>query len=113
MELIKSAVNAINEVNGKNIKIYETKKINPLFDYAVIATVSSNRQLDAVISHINDEAGKKGFNIRGIEGKGGGCWLLVDLYSVVVHVFTEEEREHYDLDCLWRDLPTIEVNELK
>ncbi len=111
MELIKSAVKAINEVNGKDIKIYETKKVNPLFDFAVIATVSSNRQLDAVISHINDEAAKKGFEIRGIEGKGGGSWLLVDLYSVVIHVFSEEERQHYDLDRLWRDLPTLNADE--
>jgi len=113
MDLIKSAVKAVEEVNGKDIKIYETKNINPLFDYAVIATVSSGRQLDAVISHIEDEAAKEGFTIRGIEGKGGACWLLVDLYSIVIHVFTEEERRHYDLDKLWRDLPTLDVEDYK
>ncbi len=113
MDLIKSAIKAIEEVNGKDIKIYETKNINPLFDYAVIATVSSGRQLDAVISHIEDEASREGFEIRGIEGKGGACWLLVDLYSIVIHVFTEEERVHYDLDKLWADLPTYSASEIK
>lgn len=111
MNLIKVAVKAINDVNGKDIKIYETKNVNPLFDYAVVASVLSGRQLDAVISHIQFEANKEKILIRGIEGKGGSCWLLIDLYSVVIHVFVEEERKKYDLDKLWSDLPTLNSSE--
>ena len=113
MELIKSCIKAVNSANAKNIKIYETKTINPLFDYAIIATVSTNRQLNAVISHAEDEAAKNGFQIRGVEGRGGGCWLLVDLYSCVIHVFTEEEREHYNLDKLWSDLPQLDYKDFE
>ena len=106
MELIKSCIKAVNSANAKDIKIYETKTINPLFDYAIIATVSTNRQLNAVISHA-------GFQIRGVEGRGGGCWLLVDLYSCVIHVFTEEERQHYNLDKLWSDLPQLNYKDFE
>ena len=111
MDLLKVAVKAVNSANSKNVKIYETKNVNPLFDYAIIATVSTNRQFNAVINHAEDEAAKNGFAVRGVEGRGGGCWLLVDMYSVIINVFTEEERERYDLDRLWRDLPQLDVAE--
>lgn len=113
MNILEVCVNAIESAKAKDIKVYETKDINPLFDYAIVATVQTNRQLNAVAHHAEEEAYKNGFNIRGIEGRNGGCWLLVDMYSVIINVFTEEERERYDLDRLWRDLKQIDVNHLK
>jgi len=109
MEILEVCLNAINAAKGKDIKIYETKNINPLFDYAVLATVSTSRQLNAVAHHAEDEAYKNGYKIRGIEGRNGGSWLLIDMYDVIINVFTEEERERFDLDRLWRDLKQIEL----
>ena len=48
--------------------------------------------------------------VVGSEGQRGGRWVLLDFGDVVVHVFHQEERGHYDLEGLWADAPRIQVD---
>ena len=64
----------------------------------VIATADSKRQLDAAVSNVEDEVYKNGYKVRGVEGKNGGTWILIDLNDILVNVFYKEEREKYGLD---------------
>ena len=107
MNLLKNVIMAIDDARVKEIKIYETKQITPLFDYAVIATANSTRQLQAAVERLKEKSFETGFAIRGVEGLRGGYWALVDFNDVLVNIFTAEERERYDLDKLWKDLPQI------
>lgn len=112
MELLKNVIEAIDDARVKDIKIYETKQITPLFDYAIIATANSSRQLQAAVDRLEEKSLEKGFTIRGVEGVRGGYWALVDLNDVLVNIFTVEERQRYDLDKLWKDLPQIKIEDL-
>lgn len=112
MELLKNVISAIDDARVKDIKIYETKTITPLFDYAVIATANSSRQLQAAVDYLEKKSVEVGFKIRGVEGARGGYWALVDLNDVLVNIFTAEEREKYDLDKLWKDLPQVKSEDL-
>ncbi|MFA5766099.1 MAG: ribosome silencing factor [Bacilli bacterium] len=112
MELLKHVILAIDDARVKDIKIYETKHITPLFDYAVIATANSSRQLQAAVDHLEEKSIAAGFQIRGVEGVRGGYWALIDLNDVLVNIFTAEERQRYDLDKLWKDLPQLKVEDL-
>lgn len=109
MELLKYAIEDLKDVRAKNIRVFETKNNNPFYSYIVLATVFSGRQMDAYAGKIYKTALEKGFEVRGIEGRSGSTWVLVDLNDVVVNVFTEEERQKYDLDKLYAMLPEIEV----
>lgn len=111
-ELLKHIVDAIEDVKVENIKIYETKEVNPLFDYAVIATAKTSRQMNAVVEHLEKKGVENGFTIRGIEGVRGGYWALIDLNDVIVNIFIAEERDKYDLDRRWMHLPQIDSNDL-
>ncbi|MGD9604611.1 MAG: ribosome silencing factor [Bacilli bacterium] len=111
MEPITIIKQIIEQLKLKNVCIYETKQITPFFDFALLATASSQRQLKASIDHLQKESEQKGLNYRNIEGKNGGLWVLVDFGSVVVHVFTKEERERFDIDKLWKDLLLEQIEE--
>lgn len=112
MEVLKGAINALAHCNAKDIKIYDLRGFNPFFDYAIIATAVAERQLDALISNIEDEASKSNFTIRNCVGR-GSKWVLIDLHDVMVNFFTYEERLHFDLDKMWSGRPTINIEDIK
>ncbi|MCK9471646.1 MAG: ribosome silencing factor [Bacilli bacterium] len=112
MEILKTIVKSLNETKLEDLSIYETKERTPFFDYAVIVTASSSRQLVASVDKLRKDCEEKGMTIRGVEGLDGGLWVLVDFGTVIVNIFIEEERERYDLDKLWRTLPQIDYKSL-
>ena len=112
MNLLKIAVEALEDVNAKDIKIYETKSSNPFYSYAIVATCVVSRQMDGLASQIYKKSKEEGFEIRGIEGRGGGTWLLVDMYDVIINLFSVDDRRNYNLDRLWIMLPQIDKDSL-
>ena len=76
MEILKYAIEALKDVNAKDIRIYETKTNNPYFSYVVLATSVANRQIDGLASKVYELSKENKLTVRGIEGRGGGNWLL-------------------------------------
>lgn len=109
LEKLKSIYEVVNKINAKDICVYETSSATPFFDYAIVATVASQRQLNALAGNINEDSAKYGYDIRGVEGANSGEWVLVDAHDVLVNVFTKEAREHYDLDRVWKNLPKVKM----
>jgi ribosome-associated protein len=87
---------------GRDIAIIDLRELTPVFDYFVLVTGSSRRQLHAISEEI-DEVMKKDFNDRrlGLEGYAESRWILLDFGDIVVHMFDEETRSYYDLEQLW------------
>ena len=72
-------------------------------DYFVICSGTSDRMLDALAKGVL-EATKKDYKKHGrVEGQSGEGWLVLDFGDVVVHLFSPDIREHYDLEELWSD----------
>lgn len=109
---LKSIVKAIDDARVKDIKIYETYNISPFFDYQIIATSQTSRQMRACYSHLQDEAKENNFIINHVEGLNSESWMLIDLGDIIVNVFSREDREKYNLDHIWFDLKQIDVNKL-
>lgn len=76
------------------------RKYSPLFDFIVVATADSMRQMEAVSNYLKDE-----FVVRGVEK--ADAWTLIDLNDIIINLFTGEERIKYGLDKLYHDLPPI------
>lgn len=112
-EILKHALDSLLEVKAQNIKIYKTKDVNPFFSYALVASAVASRQLDGLASRVNEKARDFNLHVRGIEGRGGGSWLLVDLDEVIIHLFSLEDRKYYDLDKLWATLPQIDPESIE
>lgn len=104
-ELLQIVQKAIDEKKGENPLLYEFSELNPFIDYVVICSAPSVRQTHAIADNIKDRVREHGYDIRAMEGSSESRWVLVDLNSIVVHVFVDEERDHFKLEKLYADLP--------
>jgi ribosome-associated protein len=87
---------------GRDIVILDLRELTTIFDYFVIATGTSRRQLHAMSEEI-DHALEQGMGDRrqGIEGYEQSSWILLDYGDVVIHLFEAETRAYYALEDLW------------
>ena len=113
MNKIEVIVQALEDINAKDIEIYDMRDKSPFFDYLVISSVTSNRQLQAAIQHINDDLAKHKFAHPRVEGKHSASWVLVDAKDIIVNIFTPEEREFYDLEKMLVEIRKISASELR
>ena len=103
-ELAILAAKALDEKKGKEISAIEITDITTLADYFVIATGSSNTQINALCGSV-EKALKEQANELPLrrEGYRDGTWVLLDYGCIAIHVFNAEAREFYGLERLWRD----------
>lgn len=90
-----------------DLVILSIQNLASFADYFVICSGNSDRQVQAIASHIEEKLAKEGLQPLGIEGKREGRWVLLDYGEVVVHVFYQPVREFYDLERLWADAPRV------
>lgn len=96
------AAKIIAENKGTDIKILDLRQITKAFDFFVIATGSSRRQLHGVSDEIDARFQKELGDVRrGIEGYQESNWIVLDYGDVVVHLFEPDTREFYALEDLW------------
>jgi ribosome-associated protein len=87
---------------GQDIVVLDMRSITPVFDYFVIVTGNSRRQLHAISEEIDNCLEKElGDKRMGIEGYSESRWILLDYGTVVIHLFDEETRDFYALEQFW------------
>ena len=103
-ELALLAARALSDKKGKEIQALEIADLTTLADYFVLATGSSNTQINALVDNVEkllaEEAGEQPLHR---EGYRGGTWVLLDYCCIAIHVFNQEARAFYGLERLWRD----------
>jgi len=109
LQLAIAAARTADENRGSNILVLDVRKLTSIFDYFVIATGTSRRQLHAISEEIDNKLEKQlGDERMGIEGYSESSWILLDYGSIVVHLFDEETREYFALEDLWADGEKVE-----
>jgi len=108
LTLALAAARTAEDDHGQEIVILDLRELTPMFDYFVIATGKSRRQLHAIAEDIDhaleDDLGDRRLGREGFEES---RWILLDYGNVVVHLFDEETRAYYDLEGLWADAPRV------
>jgi len=102
-EKTRIVVDAALDVKAEDVVALDVREQSSFADVFVIATGRSDRQVRAIADAIEQAAKKAGVPPLGVEGVAEGRWVLIDLDDVIVHVFTPDTREHYDIERLWRD----------
>lgn len=93
----------LEDKKGEEILLLDIKEVASFTDYFVICTGTSDRMLDALADGTLDGIRTK-FHKRGRkQGQARDGWVVVDFGDVVVHLFSPDQREYYDLEELWQD----------
>ena len=102
LERALAAARTADHNRGRDIVILDLRELTPVFDYFVLATGTSHRQLHAISEEIDDVLEKQfGDHRLGIEGYADSRWILLDFGDIVVHMFDDETRKYYALEDLW------------
>ena len=108
LQLALAAARSAEENRGQNVVILDLREQTAIFDFFVLCTGSSNRQLRAMSDAIDDILQKEFLQKRlGTEGYQESHWILLDYGSVVVHLFDENNRDYYRLEDLWAGAPHV------
>lgn len=107
LELGRQIVELAADKKAADIVLIAIAQLTTVADYLVICSGSSERQLAAIADGIVEGVREVGVRPIGREGGPGAHWILLDLGSVVVHIFAPPERDYYQLERLWADAPTV------
>jgi len=97
----RAVVDALEDVKGHDIVVYDTARMPSMFERVVIASGESNRQVRALADRVQDKVRAAGGRVYGVEGEASGDWVLVDLGDVVVHIMQPAVRSFYNLEEVW------------
>lgn len=97
----RAVVEALEDVKGRDIVVYNVARLSPIFERVVIASGDSTRQVKALADHVRERLQALGARVRGVEGGGSSEWMLVDLGDIVVHVMHPNARHYYNLEEIW------------
>lgn len=110
-ELLFSAAEILDKKKGMDIKALEITEISSVADYFLLVTGTSSTHIRALADEVDEELSKLGAEPDHIEGKSTG-WILLDYKSVVVHIFTEQERKLFNLEKLWGDANVVDLSDV-
>ena len=104
-DLAKKIMAILEEKKAADILALDISEISTLADYFILASAENVRQLDAL-----EDAVEEGIRLElNKEGEGDSGWILMDYKDIVVHLFTKEQREFYDLEKIWSDAKKPEI----
>jgi ribosome-associated protein len=93
---------------GRDVIVLDMRRITPIYDFLILVTGSSRRQMHAIAEEIDDAMREAGDRRVGLEGYEASRWIVQDYGDVVVHVFDAEMREYYTLEELWADAQRVD-----
>ncbi len=110
LRLALTAVRVAAENRGQDIVLLDLRELTSVFDYFVIVTGTSRRQLHAISEEIDRvievELADYRLGLEGYESR----WILLDYGSVVIHLFDQEARQYYDLENLWGHARRVDIS---
>ena len=111
-QIVKTAVRALNDKKGEDIKVIDISRVSTVADYFIIANGTNIPQVEALVDNVTEELLKEKVHAERVEGIRSSGWILMDYNDVVIHVFSKEDRLFYDLERIWRDGNEVNVDEL-
>ena len=113
LQLALAAIQTAEDNGGRDLLVLDMREHTSLFDYFVIATGTSRRQLHAMSEEIDhkleDDLQDKRMSIEGYDAS---RWIVLDYGTVVIHLFDDEMREYYSLESLWADARPVDLSEV-
>ncbi|HZG64996.1 MAG TPA: ribosome silencing factor [Rubrobacteraceae bacterium] len=103
--MAETAARAALDMFAKDVVIIDLRESVSYTDYFVVASAETDRQTRRIVEEILDKMREEGYRPRTRRVDEGSAWISLDFLDVVVHVFTDEARDYYRLESLWRAAP--------
>ncbi len=110
LELAQAAASCLHNKKAEELTVLKIDEISSLTDYFVFATGTSNTHVNALADELEVKLKALGITPHHLEGYRANAWVLMDYGNVVVHIFTPQAREFYDLDRLWQDGQPVDMS---
>ena len=107
LEVAQFIVDVASDKLAEDIVLLDLRGLAPFADYFVIMSAESARQIEALEEDLTQSLKQTGVPRHRREGTPASGWVLLDFSDVIVHVFSPEEREFYDLERLWGRAPQV------
>lgn len=111
-ELLKLVYEALDDKKANDIRIIDIREVSSMCDYIVIADASNKNQIQAMCKNVEGYMSERGIELKNREGSPIGGWILLDYYDIIVHIFSTEQRDFYNLEHIWRDGNIISMGEM-
>ena len=110
--LVREIAKVLDEKKAMDIVAIKTEEVTIVSDYFVIASGTSNTHTKSLADDVEYEI-KQRLDIapEHIEGRATG-WILLDYGTVLVHIFTQDNREYYNLERLWADASVVDLSDV-
>lgn len=105
----KVAAKAAADKLAENIVAVDVSERLAITDLFLIASASTERQVNSIVDNIEDELIKLDRRPVRREGRTEGRWVLLDYGDMVIHVMHDEDRSFYALERLWKDCPMVDL----
>ena len=101
LEVAQAIADVLDSKKGHDIKIIHVEEKTVIAEYFVLCSGNSITQVKALVGEVEFKLGERGVMPYNIEGRDNNSWILMDYSNVIVHVFSREAREFYNLDKLY------------
>jgi ribosome-associated protein len=108
-EILENSVKILDNKKAMDIKALKITDLTSVADYFVIVNGTSTTHVRALAEELEDQLAKLGQEPKHIEGRATG-WILLDYGNVVVHIFTPDQRENFNLEKLWQDAEEVDIS---
>ena len=112
IDLVKKIVEALEDKKAEDITVLDIGEVSSIADYFIIANGNNANQLTAMEDAVDEAMYSNGGHQMQVEGTGISTWILMDYQDIIVHLFSKEDRQFYDLDRIWRDGKVVDVHSL-
>jgi ribosome-associated protein len=103
--MAETATRAAAGIFARDVTIIDLRELVSYTDYFVIASAETERQTRRIVEEVLEKMREEGYRPRSRRVDEGTAWISLDFLDVVVHVFTDEARDYYRLESLWRGAP--------
>ena len=111
LELTKAIAKVLDKKKALDIKAIHITEYSIVADYFIVTSGTSNTHVKSLADDVEYELKQQGVEPDHIEGRATG-WILLDYGSVILHIFTPESREYYNLERLWSDAQTVDLSDV-
>lgn len=110
-QMLELCCKALDGTKAENLQILDVRGKSSITNFIILATANSNPHLKALKRDLDATLKEHNIKILGSDEGDFTGWSVVDAFDVMIHLFTPDTRENYDLESLWKDAGTLDAND--